>query len=56
MTDHISQVNWTRAFVRLLANGFTIEEAVAALEGTPPFPLDLDQTEARTNHEAWWDK
>lgn len=52
----INQADWQIKFARLINAGYTIEEAVAALEGNPPSPLDLDQTEARTNHEAWWDK
>lgn len=58
MANPIAQPTWERKFKRLLEAGYTIEEAVHVLDGgTLPMPIiDLDQIEARANHEAWWNK
>lgn len=50
MTDQIDQ------FTRLLEAGYTIEEAVAIIDGQTPVIDNHDQVQAKLNNEDWWNE
>lgn len=49
-------INEIDRFVYLLQAGYTIEEAVAIVDGQTPAIDNHDQAQAKLNNEDWWNE